>query len=323
MNHHAIPQALKDSASWCVWRYQTRDGESKATKVPYNPVTGWGAKSNDRRTFARFGQALMSLEMNGYDGLGIGVFDDLCVIDLDHCVDEDGAFTDLTSEILCEMDTYAEISPGGDGVHLYFRAPGLTYDKDKYYIKNPHNGIEIYVAGATNRFITVTGNALTDAGLNDRTEQLQKILDRHMRRKEPKKKAHCSAPCIVLNVDDNGALKMARNAKNGGKFSRLMDGDASGYKSRSEADMALCCLLAFWTSNNADQMDRIFRSSGMFRAEKWDRKTGASTYGAMTIQSAINATDRTYSELFTERFSGGSQPMPKMIPRGGGRNRNN
>lgn len=317
-----IPQSLKDTALWCCWRYQVRAGDDKPTKVPYNPLTGKGAKSNDRSTFARFGQARMAMDMNNYDGLGIGIFDDLCVIDLDHCIDDMGTFSDLSSEIFGTMNTYAEISPGGDGVHLYFRAPGLVYDKEKYYIKNPKNGIEIYVAGATNRFITVTGNALTDAGLNDRTQQLQEILELYMKRDVPQKRTESTfkpnAPSIRLSMDDEKLIAAAGSARNGELFRRLMDGSTDGYKSRNEADLALCNILAFWTSKDAYQMDRIFRTSGLMRP-KWDEKRGITTYGAMTIQNAIDRVGRTYADLFQERMNSRKQPMPTMAPRGGGR----
>lgn len=314
-----IPQSMKDAALWCVWRYQVRAGDEKPTKVPFNPLTGKGAKSNDRTTFARFGQARMAMDMNGYDGLGIGIFDDLCVIDLDHCIDEMGTFSDLSSEVFEAMNTYAEISPGGDGVHLYFRAPGLVYDKEKYYIKNPNNGIEIYVAGATNRFITVTGNALCDAGVNDRTAELQDILDRFMRR-EPKKQRPAAdpfTPSVRLSMDDSKVMKAAGSAKNGDLFKRLMAGDKSGYKSQNEADLALCNILAFWTSKDADQIDRIFRSSGLMRP-KWDEKRGITTYGNMTIGNAINHVDSTYSDFYEERRNRDRQPMPTKPKRDGG-----
>ena len=216
----------KDTALWCYWRYQVRAGDDKPTKVPYNPLTGKGAKANDRLPFARFGQARMAMEMNGYDGLGIGLFDDLCVIDIDHYIDDKGTFSDLSSEIFSTMNTYTEISPGGDGVHLYFRAPDLNYDREKYYIKNQKNGVEIYVAGATNRFITVTGNALSDAGINNRTHQLQDVLESHMKRKiqqkvTPVKAGKPLAPKIMLHIDDEKLIWLAGKAKNGDRFKQL------------------------------------------------------------------------------------------------------
>ena len=321
VNFDKIPQSLKDTALWCVWRRQTRQGEDKPTKVPYNPLTGYGAKSNDRSTFARFGQARMAMEMNGYDGLGIGIFDDLCVIDIDHCVDENGEFSELSSELIDAMDTYAEVSPSGDGVHLYFRAPGLVYDKAKYYIKNPKNGVEIYVAGATNRFITVTGYAMNGAGVNDRSKELQEVLERFMCRNVPSKPKNGpmsgGRQAIYLSFSDDKLIKAAGSAKNGDLFRRLMHGDMVGYKSQNEADLALCNLLAFWTSKDTAQMDRIFRTSGLMRP-KWDEKRGGTTYGQMTIDNAIACVDKTYSDSYMERCTKDYQPMPMKAKKDGG-----
>jgi putative DNA primase/helicase len=64
-----------------------------------------------------------------------------------------------------------------------------------------------------------------------------------------------------------------------------MAGDDRDYPSPSEADLALCDILAFYTQNSA-QIDRIFRRSGLLR-EKWDESRGESTYGGMTIQKAL------------------------------------
>ena len=37
VNFVNIPQELKNNASFCVWRYEKRNGNR--TKVPYNPKT--------------------------------------------------------------------------------------------------------------------------------------------------------------------------------------------------------------------------------------------------------------------------------------------
>ena len=235
-------------------------------------------------------------------------FVDLCVIDIDHYIDDKGTFSDLSSEIFSTMNTYTEILPGGDGVHLYFRAPDLTYDREKYYIKNPKNGVEIYVAEATNRFITVTGNALSDAGINNRAHQLQEVLDSHMKRKiqqkvTPVKTGKPLAPKIMLHIDDEKLIWLAGKAKNGDRFKQLWVGNTSGYSSHSEADLALCNMLAFWTSKDVGQMDRIFRRSGLYREGKWDRKTGITTYGSITIQKAVDQVGNTYSDFFAEQMN--------------------
>ncbi len=37
------------------------------------------------------------------------------------------------------------------------------------------------------------------------------------------------------------------------------------YTSQSEADLALCNFLAFWTGGDAARIDRLFRRSGLYR----------------------------------------------------------
>lgn len=54
MNCEKIPQELKDTGGWCVWRYEQRESRDKPTKVPYNPRTGGRAMSNNPNTFTSF-----------------------------------------------------------------------------------------------------------------------------------------------------------------------------------------------------------------------------------------------------------------------------
>ena len=80
-----------------------------------------------------------------------------------------------------------------------------------------------------------------------------------------------------------------RKGRNGAAFSALWNGDISAYPSHSEADVALCNILAWWTNCDPARMDRLFRQSGLMR-EKWDRKQSGTTYGAITIKNAASST---------------------------------
>jgi hypothetical protein len=73
-------------------------------------------------------------------------------------------------------------------------------------------------------------------------------------------------------------------------FCRLWNADTAGYASQSEADMALCCHLAFWTGKDASRMDSLFRQSGLYR-DKWERQD----YRERTIAKAIERTTETYN----------------------------
>lgn len=86
-------------------------------------------------------------------------------------------------------------------------------------------------------------------------------------------------------------IERVSNAANGGTFSRLWCGDTTGNDSHSEADMALCSLLAFWTAGDAQQIDRLVRDSRLSRP-KWDavQFSGGSTDGETTIERAIAGT---------------------------------
>jgi putative DNA primase/helicase len=85
--------------------------------------------------------------------------------------------------------------------------------------------------------------------------------------------------------DDRELLERAFTAKNGTEFTRLWNGDTSGQTSHSEADLALCSHLAYWTGGDAARIDSLFRRSGLYR-NKWDERRGDQTYGERTIGKA-------------------------------------
>ena len=99
-------------------------------------------------------------------------------------------------------------------------------------------------------------------------------------------------PRPVTDVPDDDLLDAARTAANGDKFTRLWVGETSGYGSHSEADQALCNLLAFWTQRDAGRMDHLFRRSGLYRA-KWNR----ADYRTRTIERAVATTVEVYKPL--------------------------
>jgi primase-polymerase (primpol)-like protein len=77
------------------------------------------------------------------------------------------------------------------------------------------------------------------------------------------------------------------SAPNGDRFTRLWAGNLSDYgDDHSRADAALCCMLPFWSGGDSDRIDRLFRRSGLMR-DKWDRRAGKTTYGALTIRGAV------------------------------------
>ena len=291
VNFVNIPQELKNNASFCVWKMEKRQG--KPTKVPYNPKTGALARTNDPSTFSDFGTAMKTYALGGWDGIGYRVSEGIGAIDIDHCIREDGSLNDVAASIMSFFpDAYFERSPSGTGLRGFFRlSPDFAYDKTVYYINNRKHGLEVYLPGATNRFVTVTGDVYRSGSVTRNDEALQNALDTFMRRANRVEGSRIEA-CSYL--DDDAVIEHASRSESGEKFKMLYEGHwEEGYDSQSDADMALVSILAFWCGNVEEQIDRIFRTSGLMR-EKWDRRTGDSTYGQITIRNAVASNDTIY-----------------------------
>ena len=298
-----IPAKLRETGLFCCWRYEERNG--KRTKVPYNPRTGGKAQSTNPDTFTPLSGALTSLELGGYSGIGVGVFGGLGAIDIDHCIRDTGELSELAFDVMHTMQGYTEYSPSGQGLRILFTVPeGFQYDKARYYINNQKAGLEVYIAGCTQKYVTVTGNALTPGlDLEERGEQLRAVLEKYMVRPRAPKPTPPPAPALpdgdaetgggLADLDDLALIERAKRSKSGAQFAALWSGNITGYQSASEADIALCNALAFWTNKDPARMDRLFRRSGLMR-EKWDRRQSGSTYGTITIQNAIGTARQGY-----------------------------
>jgi putative DNA primase/helicase len=294
VNFVNIPDVLKQTASFCVWKLEKRSG--RPTKVPYNPRTGAMARTNDPSTFADFNTAMKSYAIGGWDGIGYRVSEGIGAIDIDHCIREDGSLNDVAASILGIFSTaYFERSPSGTGLRGFFKlSPDFAYDKTVYYINNRKHGLEVYLPGTTNRFVTVTGDMFRPGTVERDDDALRSLLDTFMKRS-----TRVSSKTVepVSYLDDDGVIAHASASESGDKFKALYAGNwEEGYDSQSDADMAFVSMLCFWCGNVEEQIDRIFRSSGLMR-DKWDRMTGDRTYGQITIRNAIASTSEIYTPI--------------------------
>lgn len=292
VNFVNIPEELKKNASFCLWKLEKRSG--RKTKVPYNPRTGEMARTNDASTFSDFPTAMKAYAMGGWDGIGYRVSEGIGAIDIDHCIREDGSLNDVAASILGFFpNAYFEKSPSGTGLRGFFKlSPDFAYDKTVYYINNRKHGLEVYLPGTTNRFVTVTGDMYRSGFVAKNDEALQSVLDKFMKRKTQIGVGFKGTP--VSYFTDEQVIGHASESKSGEKFKDLYEGKWQDYfESQSDADMALVSMLAFWCGCVEEQIDRIFRSSGLMR-DKWDRMTGDATYGQITIRNAVSSCAEIY-----------------------------
>ena len=287
-----FPQELAALRQWICWRLEPDPRGEKPRKVPYDPRTGRKASSTNPETWATLPEAMRAQTKYLFTGVGF-VFTEaggIVGVDIDHCRNEDGTFTEAAQAILDKYPSYTEISPSGAGLHIFYR--GVMPGKGN---KNSVTGVEMY---ASARYFTMTGNRLegTPEVITDGAQALPWIHENYIARKQARKrKAKKAARRVVLT--DEQVLEKARAAQNAGDFTALWEGRwQEKFASQSEADLALCCALAFWTGRDREQMDRLFRQSALFR-EKWDKVHHAdgATYGEETLEQAIARTENVYS----------------------------
>jgi hypothetical protein len=254
----------------------------RETKVPYNARTEKRAKSNDPATWSNFGEAAGALK-RGYDGLGLCLTRPYVGVDLDGCR-QNKTHEPWAEEIINELDSYTELSPSRRGVHVIAKGE-LPDGRRQKELGGDHHGVGLYDA-ARGRYLTMTGLRIGGKGIvAERTAELQRIHARLF----PAKPVETKPRPDARDTDDD-LIARARKANDGGKFSRLWDGQWEGeYASASEADLALCMKLAFWTNRDAARIDALFRRSGLMR-EKWNRQD----YRAVTIGRAIEQTTETW-----------------------------
>lgn len=267
-----IPAELKGLKQWVCWA--GRD------KIPKNPYTGNNAASNRPETWSSFKEAVDACDTYGFDGIGFMFANGYFGVDLDHCVDD----VDFCDEFVDTLQSYAEYSKSGDGVHIICR--GKLPDGARR-----RGRVEMYSSG---RYFICTGNVYNEKyrDIVNGTDKIKKLHAKYLAPHEDT--ARGLREVETFHMEDHEVVDKARNCKSGYVFNLLYQGNWQGvYNSQSEADLALCNQLAFWTQRNEQQMDRIFRSSGLMRA-KWDSKRAGTTYGAITIGKACASCTEVY-----------------------------
>ena len=89
-------------------------------------------------------------------------------------------------------------------------------------------------------------------------------------------------------ANDQAVVDNVLTSRDAKAFKQFQAGNwaALGYPSQSEGDLALAGMLARYAGPHPEQIDRLFRSTGMMR-DKWDEMRGTQTYGEMTIAKGL------------------------------------
>ena len=277
MSRIFIAKGMQAVNNWCVWKL-----ESDKRKMPYDIKTGRKLRWRDKSSGYPLNLVLELLQTanHGYSGLGFLLDDGMVYVDVDRCIDDDGVINSRGQDILNAFpDSYAEISQSGYGIHI------LTKGIIPRGFNNRTLGVEMYPPP---KFCAYTGRAIQAREPTEEQAGLNYVFNKYSTRKR-------ASPMIIGSSSrtDDWIIRHASGivGHQGKNFRTLFSGDTSGFPSASEADSALCTLLAFWCDRDPVQIDRIFRQSCLYRP-KWERED----YRRNTISHACGHIPETLSE---------------------------
>ena len=248
-----IPAMLKQRHNWVVWGI--RDAPQKA---PYNPVSLLSgkpspAKAGVNETWGSYQTAAECVYRGlaqgvGYEFDGSGVYG----VDLDHVINDAGALVPEAMEVINRLDSFTEISPSGNGLHIFVLAPGadITRHRKKDFF------LEIYGEG---RYFTVTGNVYgTLKNIENRTAELQAIHDKHLLPDAAQRIANLSPPAPPMDAGRERFLKIGLERDK--VFRALWSGERR-HGNESADDIALMNKLAYWCNADPGAMIQAFLAS--------------------------------------------------------------
>lgn len=323
VNFEGVPSVIRYPNQWVNWQYIWKEDIGKWDKPLFNPQ-GWKASATASHTWSPFTEVQKAYEAGKFDGVGFVMQKrpltehQLIGIDLDKCRNpKTGEISQEAKEDLDLLNSYSEISPSGTGIRVFVRG-----DISEDGRNNRKRYREIYKNA---HYLTVTGQRLEEypATIETRPTEVLEFYNKYFSDKEQEPSQEKTTKTSGLT--DEQVIALASQAHNSPKFLKLMAGDWERftkedgeqlYPSQSEADLALCELLAFYTQN-PEQIDRIFRRSKLYR-EKWERKDYAYD---RTIKIAIDRTKEHYSgnrsgniRIDFQQNSDKSEPISDLKP---------
>lgn len=287
-----IPAEMKALPNWVAFRTEKLEN-GKIKKILLSPNKGassveylkW-ASPTDPTTWSTFDQAAAFAKKYKLEGLSFALSGSgMTCIDLDKHLDESGKPSELAQKFIdAAQGTYIEKSVSGRGLHIFYKGAR----PEGYHLQNDEKKLENY---DTARIITMTGNLYDGAActLTAPSAELTNLLKSNLRPVQQ----HV-APSAPLGMDDNALIDKIRSSSRRADFDALWRGeliltkeDGSGDPSR--CDYMLCNILGFFSGGDVAQVERLIKSSGLYRPEKPDK------YYAMTARKACDGLRKVYT----------------------------
>lgn len=298
-----IPLEMADIPRWVLWKLEQKDG--KLTKVPCNISSDRACDVNSSSNWLDCHVAFVALVRNAkFNGLGfvLSPFDDICCVDVDDCIDDNGNLNDIAKDAMAICgNTYTEKSQSGRGIHIFF--------KDSQFIRNRKGTIEIY---GDKRFIAVTGDRISDSREIAATDgACSKLIGKYFSDNTEHTGDFpelCFEKLDELDSAERNAVDYFRSDKCKQKdvamFNLFKDGDIDAYfkrrrdlgcpakdESPSGADISLMLKILFYVGTSNDKAKslqrtlKVFNKSALARRDKWLNRAD---YQTRTLERAFS-----------------------------------
>ncbi|MGN1372682.1 MAG: DUF3849 domain-containing protein [Candidatus Coproplasma sp.] len=258
-----IPQEMKDKPNWVIVRVSDNPEKGRPNKYLINVHTGKFAESDNPETWTDYETACEYARSNGGITLAYALDgkDGIACIDLDHCIDENGEYSELAKEVLSKCGkTYVETSVSGKGLHIFGKTEGMdvrAFSKD--------GDFEFY---QKSHFIAMTGDNVTDIRFESfDSDKMKELITRKCEKRSPWSGKGAGVEGLSKMSDRDVVEKACADKKHGETFKSLYNGQDL-FNNHSNSDMSLMNRLAYWCNGDKEQMLRIFATSGLFRPEK-------------------------------------------------------
>lgn len=278
-NYKNIPEGIKK-----LKRFVGADKE----KRPINPSTGFFASVTDEKTWGTFEEVIQSMtKYNDIIGIGVvlGETEDgnLCCLDFDYCIDEEGEIAPEAQEIIDRLDTYTEISLSNKGIHCFYYASkkiGRCKNINLPWCKC----LEMY---DEKRQMVMTCNRLNDKDIEYRQAECDYIYDNYIEPQQQEQKE--TKELIVVNplVLDEENKKYLEIGLDKDEVLKFYYSGNRPYTDESANDNGFVSKLMYWCNNDIDLAVDTFRKSpyALLKDSKHDRKLDRSDYLRRTAEN--------------------------------------
>lgn len=282
-----IPDVLKNEKRWIMYRLvHTND---RVDKQPFNAINNCLARSNDSNTWTTFNLAIRGCVKYNADGLGFMFGNGFFGIDLDNHIDKetgkapmtDEEFAKLANEFIGSLNSYAEHSQSGRGIHIICKGSLPAGRRRK-------GNVEMYDSV---RFFATTGNVYGDqTEIRDCTSSIVPLWQKYVDVPIVQQVTKYDIPSDYVPLSDYEVVNAIMHSKDTNLIN-LYNRSIQGPGDESRNDGALMASLAWWCNKNIEQMISIFSRSPYcngkddFHKKKWFERED---YRMFQANNAVN-----------------------------------